>query len=99
MVRGTTVDAALREAYREERSIEKGGEATYASRLRAGETLFFEGRDQTSFGYQTRMAARIGGRLVTRKSTVDGRPGILVWVTFGDGAPSRGVTGVNSDAR
>ncbi len=76
-----TVDPRYREEYREELAITKPDrKPTYASRLRAGETLFFPGRNQTSFAYLARMAARLGAVLVTRVAEIEGERGILIWI-------------------
>jgi hypothetical protein len=77
------VDHSYREVFRRKRSGEKTDRgASYASRIRAGETLFFIGRDQTSFGGLAKMAAGNGGRLVTRVADVDGARGVLVWMEY-----------------
>lgn len=71
----------IRREYQEERAIEKPDRgATYASRLRAGETLFFEGRPSTSFGTYCPMARRAGMRVVTRTAIVNEARGTLVWL-------------------
>ncbi len=75
-----SVSDAIRREYQEERAIERPDRgATYASRLRAGETLFFEGRPSTSFGTYCPMAKRFGMRVVTRRAVVD-ESGTLVWL-------------------
>ena len=73
----------MRAEYREPRSIERPGPArgsTHTSRLRSGETLFFAGRKQTSFGNLYPMAAARSLRVVTRRAVMDGARGILVWL-------------------
>jgi hypothetical protein len=76
----TTVPDSIRREYQEERAVEKADRgATYASRLRAGETLFFD-RPTGSFGTYCPMARRHGMRVITRRAVVEGVRGTLVWL-------------------